>query len=198
MRVQRRSHPVPPAPIGYAPSPHVQFHVLAAMGDFADELRSLGRSRIRPRRARRSLTQLDEDPVADHDVTYVLIKSAATPPTAAPAAIPAGRHQRCRREDCWPRASWLAVALRRNSRPPAGAAERGSFAGAKSRVVGRRWLAPAWGSPHFVRSGPLRPVAGGTGSPAPSIARRPWASAHVHALHAVLVAGQAPPASVPA
>ena len=46
-----------------------KFHVLAAAGDFADELRSLGLHDVASARAAlvRCLAQLDDDPVADHE-----------------------------------------------------------------------------------------------------------------------------------
>jgi hypothetical protein len=45
------------------------FHVMAAAGDFADELRSLGLHEAASARDAlvRCLAQLDDDPVADHD-----------------------------------------------------------------------------------------------------------------------------------
>src|SRR5690349_20306653 len=46
-----------------------KYHVLAAAGDFADELRSLGVHDAATARdaLRRCLAELDEDPVADHE-----------------------------------------------------------------------------------------------------------------------------------
>jgi hypothetical protein len=49
--------------------PQRTFHVLAAAGDFADEMRSLGLYEAASARKAltRCLAQLDEDPVADHE-----------------------------------------------------------------------------------------------------------------------------------
>jgi hypothetical protein len=58
-----------PAPTGYPSTPMIKYRVLAAAGDFADELRSLGVHEAASAREAlvRCLAQLDQDPVADHE-----------------------------------------------------------------------------------------------------------------------------------